>query len=274
MGTPGPRRLSVPRVAVDAEVDELAASTVHVALTGRRGRPLHELMLEGSGDRVLCAFRTREVLDEAAESFDLRTTEGTLKAVEVEGVHALAHVHAARLAGLVIDPGAMGSALVPMTAARDAVARASGTPSIPPPPPVRPPSTPTIEDQAPRVVVVDDDPLVLRSLERFLTGRGATVFTVVSSLEAAAMTMLQRPTVLVLDVMMPGMDGERVWGLLGRATTRPPNVVFYSGIGARELASIARGDPRVERVTKESEPQELWEAVARAHARSVAPPAR
>ena len=47
-------------------------------------------------------------------------------------------------------------------------------------------------------------------------------------------------------------------------------MIFYSGIGGRELASIARGDPRVERVSKESEPSELWAAILRAHARACA----
>lgn len=242
-----------------------------VALTGRRARPLREIVLE-SGARALPAYRTRAGLMEAAAELALADDDGVARAVAVDAVHALAHVGVAGLAGLVIDAGLLGSAFVPAELARAVVAGVPPRDSRPPPAPALPAEPPGAATQAspPRVVVVDDDAMVLRALDRFLSSHGATVHTVSSALEAAAVVYLQQPTVVVLDVLMPGMDGERTWSLLRSASAKPPRVVFYSGIGPRELAAVAPGDPYVDRVSKDAGPEALLAAVERAHRLSVA----
>lgn len=123
---------------------------------------------------------------------------------------------------------------------------------------------------APRVVVVDDDPRVLRATAMFLESRGATVRAVSSAFDAVAAVEEHQPTVLVLDVSMPAIGGERLWGLFRGVTVKMPRVVFYSGLGDVELRQIGKVDPTVQRVQKGASPDDLWDAVVRAHEESPA----
>ncbi|GAB0101464.1 two-component system response regulator MprA [Nocardia sp. JMUB6875] len=61
-----------------------------------------------------------------------------------------------------------------------------------------------------RILVVDDDRAVRESLRRSLTFNGYTVDLAVDGLDALEKTASQRPDALVLDVMMPRLDGLEV----------------------------------------------------------------
>lgn len=61
-----------------------------------------------------------------------------------------------------------------------------------------------------RILVVDDDRAVRESLRRSLTFNGYTVDLAVDGLDALEKATGQRPDALVLDVMMPRLDGLEV----------------------------------------------------------------
>jgi len=61
-----------------------------------------------------------------------------------------------------------------------------------------------------RILVVDDDRAVRESLRRSLTFNGYSVDLAVDGLDALDKTSQQRPDALVLDVMMPRLDGLEV----------------------------------------------------------------
>jgi two-component system response regulator MprA len=61
-----------------------------------------------------------------------------------------------------------------------------------------------------RILVVDDDRAVRESLRRSLTFNGYSVDLAVDGLDALDRATVQRPDALVLDVMMPRMDGLEV----------------------------------------------------------------
>ncbi|WP_406233336.1 response regulator transcription factor [Nocardia sp. NBC_01009] len=61
-----------------------------------------------------------------------------------------------------------------------------------------------------RILVVDDDRAVRESLRRSLTFNGYSVDLAVDGLDALEKATVQRPDALVLDVMMPRMDGLEV----------------------------------------------------------------
>ncbi|GAA5043473.1 response regulator transcription factor [Nocardia callitridis] len=61
-----------------------------------------------------------------------------------------------------------------------------------------------------RILVVDDDRAVRESLRRSLTFNGYTVDLAVDGVDALDKATSQRPDALVLDVMMPRMDGLEV----------------------------------------------------------------
>ncbi|MFC8045945.1 response regulator transcription factor [Nocardia sp. NPDC057353] len=61
-----------------------------------------------------------------------------------------------------------------------------------------------------RILVVDDDRAVRESLRRSLTFNGYTVDLAVDGVDALEKATIQRPDALVLDVMMPRLDGLEV----------------------------------------------------------------
>lgn len=60
------------------------------------------------------------------------------------------------------------------------------------------------------ILVVDDDEPVLRSVKRVLENAGFTVNTAANGQEALKMIERERPDLVVLDIIMPGLDGLEV----------------------------------------------------------------
>lgn len=61
-----------------------------------------------------------------------------------------------------------------------------------------------------RIMVVDDDPEIVSLVRRRLAYEGYTVETAGDGVEAVEKARLRQPDLVVLDVMMPGMDGLEV----------------------------------------------------------------
>lgn len=61
-----------------------------------------------------------------------------------------------------------------------------------------------------KVLVVDDEPAVRESLRRSLTFNGYTVVTAEDGIQALEVIEREQPVIVVLDVMMPRMDGLEV----------------------------------------------------------------
>jgi signal transduction histidine kinase/DNA-binding response OmpR family regulator/Skp family chaperone for outer membrane proteins len=76
-------------------------------------------------------------------------------------------------------------------------------------------SLPTVQST---VLVIDDDPVVHDLMARFLTKEGMRVVVASSGEEGLSLARSERPAVITLDVMMPGMDG---WTVLARLKADP-----------------------------------------------------
>lgn len=59
----------------------------------------------------------------------------------------------------------------------------------------------------PSVLIVDDDPKLLKMLQRTLMYESLRVFTATNGLEALTLVQAQRPDLIIVDWMMPKMDG-------------------------------------------------------------------
>jgi two-component system OmpR family response regulator len=77
-----------------------------------------------------------------------------------------------------------------------------------------------------RLLVVDDEPNIVELLDTSLTYAGFEVATATSGREAVAATQRFMPDLIVLDVMLPDMDGFEVLRLLRGSGTRIPVVLL------------------------------------------------
>jgi two-component system response regulator MprA len=59
----------------------------------------------------------------------------------------------------------------------------------------------------PSVLIVDDDPKLLKMLQRTLVYENLNVFTASNGLEALPLVQTHRPDLIIVDWMMPKMDG-------------------------------------------------------------------
>ena len=113
-----------------------------------------------------------------------------------------------------------------------------------------------------RLLVVDDEPNIVELLAASLPFSGFEVATAASGLEAVATAHTFRPDLLVLDVMMPDLDGFGVVRRLRAEGLRTP-VVFLTARDATEdkvMGLTLGGDDYV------TKPFSLEEVVARIRA--------
>ena len=73
-----------------------------------------------------------------------------------------------------------------------------------------------------RILVIDDDPAVTSTLRRGLAFEGFAVDTAASGHQGLAMARDHAPDVVILDVMMPGLDGFQVLERLRTADATLP----------------------------------------------------
>jgi CheY-like chemotaxis protein len=71
---------------------------------------------------------------------------------------------------------------------------------------------------APTVLVIDDDPRVHDLMQRFLSKEGLQMVSALDGEEGLRLAKTVRPTMITLDVLMPGMDG---WAVLSALKSDP-----------------------------------------------------
>ena len=95
-----------------------------------------------------------------------------------------------------------------------------------------------------RVLVVDDEPPIRLLCRVNLEAEGMTVIEAADGEEALAVAAVEPPEVVLLDVMLPGIDGWQVAERLReQATTREVPIVFVTAAtrGAAERARAYGG---------------------------------
>jgi two-component system response regulator MprA len=92
-----------------------------------------------------------------------------------------------------------------------------------------------------RILVVDDDPEIVSFLKRGLTFEGYTVETAGDGAEALAKIREREPDLVILDVMMPGIDGIEVARRLRQASAIPILMLTAKGTVADRVAGLDSG---------------------------------
>jgi adenylate cyclase len=100
-----------------------------------------------------------------------------------------------------------------------------------------------VGDRPPKILVVDDVPENVRLLEAVLAPRGYDIVTANDGLAALALVDSERPDLILLDVMMPGLDGHAVCRRLreNEDTAVLPVIMVTSSLGAEKTQAIEAG---------------------------------
>ncbi|MBY6274682.1 response regulator transcription factor [Symbiobacterium thermophilum] len=112
-----------------------------------------------------------------------------------------------------------------------------------------------------RILVADDDPKTLKVLEHALTAEGFAVIKASDGQEALDLALSQRPDLVILDVMMPKVDGFAVCGRIRAASAVPILLLTARGDSVDKVVGFRLGAD--DYVTK---PFDLNELVLRVHA--------
>lgn len=67
-----------------------------------------------------------------------------------------------------------------------------------------------MESKVRKVLVVDDDPVLVRMVKEILKSQGFAVETAKDGIDALVMVKKDKPDLIVLDIMMPEMNGYDV----------------------------------------------------------------
>ena len=114
---------------------------------------------------------------------------------------------------------------------------------------------------APSILVVDDQPINVQLLKRKLEREGLRVTAAYNGLEALELTKKEMPDLILLDVMMPDMDGIEVCQRLqADEATRGIPVIFITARTTKESKLEGLGVGAVDYITK---PIDLDETLAR-----------
>jgi len=105
------------------------------------------------------------------------------------------------------------------------------------------------------IIVVDDEEAVLNLVQRILEEAGYNVFTATNGREALDKISQLDVDLLLLDIMMPGLNGFQVISLLRKQSDIP--VIMLTGVGevtsVRDALNLGADDY----VTKPFRPREL-----------------
>jgi len=91
------------------------------------------------------------------------------------------------------------------------------------------------------ILVVDDDSQVRASIRRALEELGYPVHEAADGVSALALVKAERPSLVVLDYVMPGMDGAEVARAIAEVDPNIP-VLFSTGHAALRALRNAAGE--------------------------------
>ncbi|MBS1152634.1 MAG: adenylate/guanylate cyclase [Myxococcaceae bacterium] len=101
-------------------------------------------------------------------------------------------------------------------------------------------SVPTGQTKPPSLVVADDDPMILNFLDKALSRFGYEVHKARRGEEALALVRELRPNLVLLDILMPGIDGVDICKMM-RADIEMADipVIFLSALDPDRLHAVA-----------------------------------
>jgi two-component system KDP operon response regulator KdpE len=96
-------------------------------------------------------------------------------------------------------------------------------------------------DPTATILVVDDEPAILRALRAGLEARGYAVLAAVSGQQAVDMSAVEAPDLVVLDLNLPDIDGVEVCRRIRGWSQMPIVVLSAEGSESRKVLALDEG---------------------------------
>src|SRR3990172_501755 len=111
----------------------------------------------------------------------------------------------------------------------------------------------------PKVLVVEDDPLMARLYQKAFTFEGYDVLVAYDREEGLKKTKAEKPNLVLLDIMMPKMNGlEFLDSLKAHADIKTTPVVILTNLASDKDAEVALSKGAVRYIVKsEHDPKEV-----------------
>ena len=121
-----------------------------------------------------------------------------------------------------------------------------------------------------RILIVDDDAIIRATLREMLEDQGYSVECAANGWEAIQAVRIRRPDIILLDLMLPDLDGFGVCEILWReAATATIPIIIVSAWASADSRNLGLELGALDYITKPFSPQELVERVNRLlHARA------
>ncbi|MBN3039113.1 MAG: response regulator [Candidatus Omnitrophica bacterium] len=109
-----------------------------------------------------------------------------------------------------------------------------------------------------KILVVDDEPHIVKLVESRLKANGYEVITAFDGKMALDIAHKEKPDLIILDLMLPQMDGYKVCGLLKRDTNYiDVPIILFSARAQEEDVKLGQEVGADAYITKPFKPDEL-----------------
>ncbi|MDO8962873.1 MAG: response regulator [Coriobacteriia bacterium] len=116
--------------------------------------------------------------------------------------------------------------------------------------------------KAKKILVIDDEPMVVKMVSDVLISRGLEVITAPEGYEGLLKAISEHPDLILLDVVMPGLDGHEVLARLHKdARTTDIPVVFLTAVGDFDEQLHSMDEGISDYITKPIRPSEVADRV-------------
>ena len=113
-----------------------------------------------------------------------------------------------------------------------------------------------------RILLVDDEPLFLEGMKPYLEGKGYSVETAADGKTALELARRLQPALILLDVMMPGLNGFEVLAQLKLdPKTSRVQVVMLTAKGETESIRWSQQFGAVDYLIKPFSPEDLLQVI-------------
>ena len=107
-----------------------------------------------------------------------------------------------------------------------------------------------------QILLVDDEKIIRESLSEWLENEGFNVITAANGMDALKMFDQEHPSVAVVDIKMPGMDGVTLLKKIKEKDSTVP-IIMMTAFASVENAVQSMKDGAFEYITKPFPPEKL-----------------